>query len=526
MLCVTITQPRHRGILAQHRFLAEHGVSLVEMRLDHLQTRVNFTRLLSNRPTPVIITIRRPCDGGEYQFSEDSRQMLLRAAIVEGVEYIDLEDGVAADTPRYGKTKRIISYHNFQQTPENLDEIFERLAKQDPDIIKICTMANNPLDTLRMLKLVEQKNKLLPTIGFCMGDFGIPSRILCTRFGAPFTYCCMDSRSPAAPGQISWEEMTQLYRVDKISEKTQIYGVIADPVGHSLSPLIHNSAFAHLQMDDHLYLPLRVQQEFLNEMLETICPELNIKGLSITIPHKESVLPKLDKRDTSVNVVGACNTLLWAGSPEEKIRVGINTDYQAAMTALAEVMNNPEIPQYTPWTEPNDDPETGMPIKQPLSGKSVLILGAGGVGKAVAIGAARRGAEIILADGETSRADDLAHKLNMEGYNARSILWTQRHFCKANILINCTPIGMYPRQDATPFEAKYLNADMTVFDVVYNPENTLLLKEAKQAGCATVSGLSMFVLQAGLQFQHFTGIAPPLEIMRDVVKKATSTVKW
>ncbi len=522
MICVTIAQPRHRGMLAQHKFLAEQGVKLVELRLDHLQTRVNFERLLGNRPTPVIITIRRPTDGGQWKLSEDARQMLLRGAIVEGVDYVDLEDGVAAETPRYGKTQRIVSYHNFNETPADLDEIFERLAKQDPDIVKICTHANSPGDGMRMLEMVERRSKTLPTVGFCMGDMGVPSRVLCVRYGSPFTYCASDQHAAVAPGMVWWEDMRKLYRVEKITPETRVYGVLADPVGHSLSPLIHNAAFAQLGMDDRVYLPMRVPREHLDEMLDTICPKLGVRGVSVTIPHKEAVIAKLDRVETGVKVVGACNTVLW----EDGVRVGMNTDYQAAMAAMAEVLNQPHIPQHVRWTEPNDDPQTGEPMAQPLAGKTALILGSGGVGKALAVGLARRGAEVILTDIVTATADALAHKLNTDGGNARSILWEQRHFCKPDIVANCTPIGMYPHGDATPFEAKYMQPEMTFFDAVYNPENTLMLKDAREKGCATVSGLTMFVLQAGLQFERFTGVAPPLETMREVVKKATTIAKW
>lgn len=514
MICVTIAQPRHRGVLAQHKFLAERGVKLVELRLDYLQTRVNFERLLGNKPTPVIITIRRPEDGGQWKLSENARQMLLRGAIVEGVDYVDLEDGLAAETPRYGKTQRIVSYHDFRETPENLDEIFERLAGQDPDIVKICTQANSPGDAMRMLESVERWSKRLPTVGFCMGDMGIPSRVLCARYGSPFTYCACDERSVVAPGQVTLDEMQNLYRIDKITDKTRVYGVLADPVGHSLSPLIHNAAFAELGMDDRVYLPMRVPREHLESTVKDICPKLGVKGLSVTIPHKEAIIPMLDRAETGVKAVGACNTVLW---DDDGTRVGLNTDYQAAMSAMAEVIG---------WEEPNDDPETGEPKSQPLAGKTALILGAGGVGKAIAVGLARRGAEIILTDAVTATADDLAFKLTAEGHNARSILWGDRHFCHPDIVANCTPIGMYPHGDATPFEAKYMQPEMTFFDAVYNPENTLMLKDARAAGCATVSGLTMFVLQAGLQFQRFTGAEPPLDAMREVVKKATSVVKW
>ena len=357
--------------------------------------------------------------------TEAARITLLRSAIVEGADYVDLEDGVAAQIPRYGKTKRIVSYHNFEETPADLDAIFERLASQNADVVKICTMARCANDNFRMLDLMRRRNPELPTAAFCMGDTGIPSRILAPAFGAPFTYACFDPLSAVAPGQVGYEPMQKEYRVDKLTEKTRIYGVIADPVGHSLSPVIHNSAFASLGMDDRVYLPFHVRPEELESFLET-CPKvLNLRGLSVTIPHKETVIPKLDGVDDAVKLIGACNTVTW---DENDVSSGTNTDYRAATESFEAV------------------------CKEDIHGWTALVMGAGGVGKSLAVGLAQRGAEIVLTDIDLPRAQALAEKLTTAGFRVSALEWDRRHETDARILVNCTPIGMYPKVAATPFD--------------------------------------------------------------------------
>lgn len=521
MICVSIARGRHRHVLAEHKFLAQNGVELVEIRLDFLQTRMDVRRLMRDRPTPILFTIRRPSDGGRFQGSEESRQILLRSAIAEGVDYIDLEDGVAARIPRYGSTKRIVSYHNFQETPDDLEAIFERLAAQEADIVKICTLANSPDDNFRILDLVEKKREILPVVGFCMGDMGIPSRVLCQAFGSPFTFACSDKRNAVAPGQVPFDEMLSLYRVNQITRETKIYGVMADPVGHSLSPLIHNRAFVKCGLDDSVYLPLRVPKESVGSFFEKAPQKWNLRGLSVTIPHKEAVLPWLEETDTSVRVIGACNTILWQ---DGRCR-GTNTDYQAAMDSFAEVANA-EIPQRIDWVEPLDDPQTGEVKGTPLAGLTALILGAGGVGKAPATGLGRRGASLILSDVDQARSEALSAKFQEEGFSSRAVPWEERHFTQPRFVVNGTPVGMSPKVKETPFDGSFLRPSMLVFDAVYNPEKTLLIQQAEERGCATVSGLSMFVRQAGLQFRLFTGVEPPWEEMRNVVKKALQVSEW
>jgi 3-dehydroquinate dehydratase/shikimate dehydrogenase len=495
MICVSIGRGRHKHMIAEHRHLAEQGAKLVELRLDYINGPVNLKRLITDRPCPAIITCRRPADGGKWTGTEDERLVLLRTAIAEGVEYIDLEDDVAGGIRRFGETKRIVSHHDFRRTPENLEAIHQRLCGMDPDIIKICTMANHPHDNARILDLVRKSK--VPTIGLCMGDIGIPTRVLCGRFGSPFTYATFHHERALAPGQLSFDQMNEVYGYERINAETEVYGVIADPIGHSLSPLIHNTAFAHLGMNK-VYVPFRVPREDLSSFFDDV-PALGIKGLSVTIPHKEEVVNKLTEADGAVRGVGACNTVVIDGPA----RRGYNTDYRAAISSLEEAMN-----------------VTGKGEKT-LEGKTALVLGAGGAGMALTYGLVRRGAQVFVSDGQTRKAVLLAKR-----FDCRSVDWAVRHTIAADLLVNCTPVGMHPNLDETPFDKHYLRPSMVVFDAVYNPENTLLIKEARSRNCTVVSGVDMFVRQACLQFKLFTGQDGPGELMRDVIRRAIAAVKY
>jgi 3-dehydroquinate dehydratase/shikimate dehydrogenase len=177
MICVSIGRGRHRHMIAEHKHLVEQGAKLVELRLDYINGEVNIRRLIAERPCPVMVTCRRERDGGKWARPEAQRLMLLRTAIAEGVEYVDLEEDVAGQVPRYGKTKRLVSFHDFRKTPDDLESIHQRLAGLDADVVKIATMANHPHDNVRMLRLLRQAK--VPTVAFCMGDIGTPTRVLC-----------------------------------------------------------------------------------------------------------------------------------------------------------------------------------------------------------------------------------------------------------------------------------------------------------------------------------------------------------
>ncbi len=495
MICVSIGRSRHKHMMAEHRHLVEQGAEMVELRLDYVSSRVNIQRLIKERPCPVVVTVRREQDGGKYSGSEEARQVMLREAIANGVEYVDLEEDIAADIPRFGNTKRIVSYHNLRNTPDNLRELHDRMATLDADIIKIATMANHPHDNLRVLEMMQESD--VPTIGMCMGDIGTPSRILGAKFGAPFTYATFHHERALAPGQLSFDQMIHVYRHNDIGRDTAVYGVIADPIGHSLSPQVHNAAFGAAGIDA-VYVPFRVPFDMLSEFMDDV-PRLGVRGLSVTIPHKEAIAKYVTKVDPAVKGIGAVNTVLFKDGEV----IGYNTDYKAAMDCLERSFG--EI-----GAQPS-----------PLKNKRIMVLGSGGVARAVMYGLSRRDAKVTTCDQERGRAQILA-----DTFGARAVDWQARHNAETDIVINCTPVGMHPNVDESPFQKSYLRPAMTVMDMVYNPESTLLLKEARAHGCKVATGVEMFVRQAALQFMLFTGRDAPHELMRDTVKRAIGPVKY
>jgi 3-dehydroquinate dehydratase/shikimate dehydrogenase len=495
MICVTVARTRHKHTIAEHQRLADAGAKLIELRLDYIGRSIDLTRLLKDRPTPVVITCRRKEDGGRWDRSEDERLMILRSAIAMGVEYVDLEEDIATKIPRYGKTKRIVSTHNFEGTPNDLESIHGELGKLDADIIKIAALANTFSDVKRMLSLM--KNAKVPTIGISMGDIGTVTRILGPRYGAPFTFCVYSSERRVAPGQLTFDQMLNLYRVESIDEKTKLFGVIADPVAHSYSPLIHNSAFA-AQGINARYIPFRVPHFDLANFLDW-CREYGVGGLSVTIPHKEAIIEFLQQADSAAKDIGAVNTVLF--TPEAS--VGYNTDYRASMDCLTEAISKIK------------------PEPEPFKGVGVLLLGAGGVSRAIGYGMTRRGANVMIASRTHERSEALA-----EALNGKAIPWATRYDIRPQIIVNGSPVGMFPNLESSPYDAAKLLEGQLVFDTVYNPERTLLLKSAKAAGCSVISGLQMFIRQAAYQYRLFTNQEAPIETMIETLKRAISVINY
>jgi 3-dehydroquinate dehydratase/shikimate dehydrogenase len=494
MICVSIGRGRHRHVIAEHRHLAEQGIRLVELRLDYIQGNVQVKRLLQERPCPVIVTCRRVVDGGRWEGSEEERLLVLRTAIVEGAEYVDLEDDIAAKVPRYGATKRIVSHHDFHKTPPDLAALHKRLASLDADIVKIATMANHPTDNLRMLDMVRASK--VPTVGVCMGDIGMPTRVLSGRAGAPFTFATFHDDRVLAPGQIGWRQMRDVYRYDAIGPKTRVYGVVADPVAHSLSPVVHNAALA-AEGIDAVYLPFRVPAEQIGEFLSG-AGRWPLAGLSVTIPHKESVLPLTTLQDDLVKSIGAANTLTFKPAGVS----ASNTDATAAVESLEAAIRE------------QDSTAEGLGVK------TALVLGAGGAARAVAFALRHRGVDVTVA----SRTLDRAKKIAAE-VGCKAVDWAARYRLPYDCLVNATPVGMHPNVDETPFDKEHLRSYMIVFDTVYNPENTLLVKEARSIGCRIVTGVDMFVRQAAIQFRLWHDREPPQHVMRDALKRATASAK-
>lgn len=495
MLCVTLGRSRHAAMIAEHKYLVDQGAQLVELRVDYVGRAVNLKRLLGDRPGPVVITARRREDGGRWMRSEQERLALLRTAIVEGVEYVDIESDVAAQIPRYGTTKRIISFHDFEETPENLEELHAAMAEEDADIVKIATMANSFSDNLRMIDLVKKAK--VPTIGICMGEMGLITRIMSDRLGSPFTYATFNKEKEMAPGLLEWRELQELYRYKTINPETGWFGVVGDPIAHSYSPLIHNHAFGDQDVNAR-YVPIRVPRRDLDDFISH-AKEMGFLGLSVTIPNKEEALRLCTQAESSANGIGAVNTLIL----QDNDVLGYNTDYRAAMDCIEEAMNL----------------DRGQ--ERSLAGTAAMVLGAGGVSRAIVYGLKHRGCSVYIASRTTERSQTLASE-----FGCRAVEWDQRHEIKANLLVNGTPVGMHPNVDVSPYNESAINELMTVFDTIYNPENTMLIKHAIKRKARIITGVDMFVRQAAYQFKLFTGKEAPAALMRKTIKEATNPVRF
>jgi 3-dehydroquinate dehydratase/shikimate dehydrogenase len=354
-------------------------------------------------------------------------------------------------------------------------------------------MANDPHDNLRMLETIQESE--IPTAGMCMGDIGTPSRILSAKFGAPFTYATFHHERTLAPGQLSFKQMTEIYRYHSIGADTAVYGVIADPIGHSLSPHVHNAAFEAQQMDA-VYCPFRVPSDSLDQFMKD-APRLGLRGLSVTIPHKEAIARHLTKVDPAVKSIAAVNTVVFDGSEV----IGYNTDYNSAMYCLENALGAVAA-----------DPS-------PVKGKRVLVLGAGGVARPIVYGLRNRGALVTVVSRTKQRSDKLANS-----FDCKAIEWEARNRAQCEVVVNCTPIGMHPNVDESPVGKTFLKPSMLVFDTVYNPESTLLIKDARERNCQVVTGVDMFEKQAELQFKLFTKQDAPTGLMREVLKKAIGLI--
>ena len=493
MICVTIGRGRHSSLAEEWEAAAKAGVDLVELRLDCLRRDPDLKRILKERPTPMVLTVRRGVDGGLWRGNEEKRQQLIREAIALGVDYVDLEMDIADKIRRFGKTKRIISYHNLKTTPVDLQDIAEKCEELDPDIVKIATSATTLAEASRVLHLgVTGK---FPTIPIAMGEIGIFTRILGAKFGAPFTYAGFNPERVFAAGMLQYPVLKKDYLYNQIDSKTEVYGVLGDPIEQSLSPAIHNAAFRALGMNKVLVpflVPNGELEAFFRELLW-----LELKGCSVTIPHKEALVPLLQQKEGAVERTGSCNTIVI---DNEGRRVGYNTDYRAAMDAL----------------------ETGMGGRrrrgggdQPPDRQAGAHPGGGGSGPIHRFWPDAGGAHLTITNRHDERATALAEEVG-----CRMVTWSQRATVIADVIVNCTPVGMHPGVDDTPLPpSAFPRTGIVVFDTVYHPEHTMLLKLARERQAVTISGVDMFLRQAALQFKIYTGKEAPLDIMRQTLKR-------
>ncbi len=487
MICVPITARSTEDTISELSLASKNAdIDIIELRLDYIpemeDAKICLEKTLISKTKPIIVTNRPKREGGNYAGSEKDRLCLLQKAIELGADYVDVELDSASHITRGGSSKIIVSYHNFKETPHNINKIYEDISKYKPEIAKVVTHANDITDNVRIFELLKIAN--LPTISFCMGEFGHISRILTRKFGGLLTFASLMKGKESAPGQLTVDELSGIYHFKKINRETELYGVIGNPVSHSISPAIHNSSFIAKGLNS-VYVPLKVSdiETFINDFRK-----MDFRGFSVTIPHKESILPFLDDIEYVAGKIGAINTVV---NRDGRLR-GHNTDCMAAVKGLEDGMEG---------------------NKDTLKDKKVAVIGAGGAARAIAFGLKEKGCHITIYNRTLARAKRLSDDVGCKFRRFEEI-----SELNTDILINSTSIGMFPNLEESPVPKDVLKEGMIVFDAVYNPIETKLLKDAKGRGCHTVNGLTMFINQAAEQFRLWTGIEPPVEIMKKVAK--------
>ncbi len=498
-VCVVVGRTRHKMMAVELGEAAKRGAGFLEVRLDFLAKAVDFARLAPLKACAWMATLRRPADGGRYAGSEADRATVLRQAIVSGAfDWVDLETDIADSVRRFGPVKRVVSYHNIRETPVDLEGIYAKMCTQDADVVKIAVTAHGPDDCRRVLAL--QKAATKPTVAFCVGHTGVPTRFISLKLGAPWMYASFNRDREFAPGMPTFDELRTTYPVRRIDADTKVFGVVGDPIGHSRSPVLHNHTLARLNQNA-IYLPFLVPAGHLADVVSAYS-DVPVSGYSVTIPHKEAAVKIAAVLDPAVVACGAANTLVRQPSGAWE---AFNTDHSAARDSLeAALLARPADP------DGGDAPD--------LSKMFALVLGGGGAARAVAHALQSAGAAVTVSARSPVQANHLAQEVG-----CKTIEWTGRHnLLPCDVVVNCTPIGMTPAVDASPLHVSFLKPGLTVFDTVYTPENTLLVRDARARGCHVITGTDMFVRQAARQVELFTGLTPDIGKMREVLRKALS----
>ena len=503
-ICVSLARRSSRRVVESHASFAAAGATLAEYRLDMLGNVPDVSRLLADRPTPVIITCRTPEDGGRWSRGEDERRGLLRQAVLAGAEFVDLEREIAKSIPRYGDTRRIVSHHDHEGTPglPELRQLWEELAGLDADVVKLVTTATSAADVLRVLSIVQEANQKggPPTVGFCMGDLGAASRVLCAKFGSPFTYAAADEAHATAPGQFLFEELKDLYRFESIGPKTRFFAVMGDPIDHSLSPQLHNPTLQAAGFDG-VYLPIRVPAgDFAAEF--AAWAKLGLAGASVTIPHKLAALAIAEEKGSLAERIGAANTLVRVvrKADGEKVWKAVNTDCRAVSDSIVAGLK-------------------AAGRETDLSGREAVVLGSGGVSRAIAVALAAVKCRVTISGRTEKKGKALASELGCQHQP-----WSNRGAVEADIVANGTPVGMVPDIQESPYKKYWIRPDAVVFDAVYTPRRTQLIADAIESGAVAVDGGQMFYRQAKAQYELFTGGDAPPDAMWRAFSQAVSPV--
>ena len=488
-ICIALGFAEPAQLLAHARREVEAGERFLEFRLDHLKNPESGIQLIRDflaecPDLTLLATCRRHQNGGQYNGSIEEEIRILEAAVAAGAKAVDIEiesaENIAArlDAIR-GQAWLIISYHNYSGTP-SLDNVLRRMQKVSGDAFKIVTTARKPSDSYRVLSL-GKANPKANLILLAMGETGFPTRVLSPAYGGLFSYAAPSAAEGTATGQISARMLRNLYRIDKFTKAAKIYGVIADPVRHSISPAVHNRAFQARRVDA-VYLPFLVKPPQLKDFF-ALADKLPIAGFSVTIPHKQRILRYLDVVDPLTRRIGAVNTVWKKGG---KWR-GANTDTDGLVVPLSK--------------------------KLKLANATVLIAGNGGAARGAAFALTEAGAKVAFTGRNLDRVRAIAKTCDAEPLSRE-----QAEARKFDALVHCTSVGMWPHVDECFFE-KNIPAEL-VFDMVYNPLETMLIKRARAEGKTVVPGLHMFLEQAARQYEIWTGDTAPRAAMERAALEA------
>jgi 3-dehydroquinate dehydratase / shikimate dehydrogenase len=489
-VCVAVIAADPSELVEKASLLARDN-PFMELRLDYIPRPglaiPKIKQFLdSHASITVIATCRRASSGGKFRGSIASQLDILAKASAVGCQLVDVELQTAQKTKTAqlqklrARSALIVSFHDFRGT-KKLDETLQKLRAFPADFYKVVGTAANLSDNLVMIQFLSREADNHSLVGVCMGEQGVISRLLGVRAGSIFTFASATAGEETAPGQISAQELRSVYRIEQVDIATRVYGVAGDPIGHSLSPAIMNAAFRRENVNA-VYLALHAKT--LKDLLNCV-RQIPIHGLSITMPYKEAILPYLDNTDSHTTKIGACNTVVRA---QDGKLYGFNTDTSGVVRPLERRLST-------------------------LQDAKILVLGAGGAARAAVFGLKERGAEVYILNRHAAAAQKLARRAH-----ARSIKRADLKKLAFDVIINATPVGMGHSRE-TPLQEKEINARF-VFDMIYDPVETPLLKLAKQRGAQIIPGIEMFVHQAARQFEIWTGKPAPQDDMLQVVALA------
>ncbi len=488
-VCVAVAAPDAAEMVQRAEALVR-DIPLIEFRLDYLRqpgaALPRIRKFLDLHPECIAIaTCRRARTGGKFKGSVGAQVDVLVKANASGCQILDIELESAqsiklTDYQRLrSKGALILSYHDFRAT-RKLEATFEKMKAFPADFYKIVTTATSLYDNVLMMKFLERQSDRSSLIGVCMGEQGIISRLLGLRAGSVFTFAAASPGEETAPGQIAARTLRDTYRIDQIDAATRVYGVAGDPVAHSLSPLMMNTAFRRENVNA-VYLALHAKT--LDDLLNCT-RDIPISGLSVTMPYKEDIVKHLDNADALTTKSGACNTVIRG---QDGRLFGFNTDVAGVLRPLEQRLS--------------------------LAGAKVLVLGAGGAARAAVFGLKERGAEVFI----LNRTPAPAHKLARQA-KARTIKRADLRKLQFDVIINATSVGMGNSKESLLNE-KEIKARF-LLEMVYTSPETKLAKLARVQGVEVISGVEMFVHQGARQFEIWTGKPAPLEEMRHVVMAA------